>query len=570
MDLNELNNIDIMDLFSRIGAKASKVAVNISPRCEIEIMELDKGGLINNYSKFPYNYNNISKEIENVSDVENNIKTAFANMKLSKASKIYLSIPTYFMEHVDLPLVDCTDDEIKQALVTTAEKNYIFKKYDPAISFYKFPTNENEYSNQISLCYTALRADEFIKIKDIFENLGLKVVAIDSSYASLINGVIATNIIDQAIYVENRKWNIVNITSNSFVVFGMQGNLLTSFYEEPLAVKSFSEEEIYSVINSSLELVLSDYPAEQLVVVSQSDNVSAGYLTETINVNYPKLFIEDNVKYKKRPHVDMNLNMVQSHQEQVTLEAVGIAARVNNQECFKFDFLDAPLDVDTAVESIIIPFNGKDIEITSDKLLKTVILLGLSIVIVCALLFGLAFTLENSASKTQEAVVQKVKKLESELDIKPQTTGITLEDFLAKSYSNNVNYRKSYAAIAREIPDMLWLEEFQIADDSKVYIQGRSYKMDDVLNYYDSLNKLGKFSNLRITTLKISNTEISELLLTKDSDMTEETTYEFAFGQHVYVEPNLNATDEKIENKTDSVPLPPGSDDGNKKDTGND
>ena len=82
--------------------------------------------------------------------------------------------------------------------------------------------------------------------------------------------------------------------------------------------------------------------------------------------------------------------------------------------------------------------------------------------------------------------------------------------------------------------------------------------MDDILNYYDSLNKLGDFSDLKITTLKISNTEISELLLNNYSDMFEETTYEFAFGHAVYIEPDLNAVEENKEKKDDSVPLPPG------------
>ena len=556
MNFSDLNNIDIKDIFSQIGAKSSRVAVNISPRCEIEIVELDKEGKIHNYTSFGYNYNNITKEIENIGAVEFSIKEAFTNMKISKSSKIYLSIPTYFLEHVELPLADCTDDDIKQALISVAEKNYIFKKYDPAISFYKFPTAENDYNTLLSLCYTALRADEFTKIKSVFENLGYKIVAIDAAYASLINGVIATNKVEQNFFAENRRWNIVNITSNSFIILGMQGNLLTSFYEEPLAVKSFSEEEIYSVINNSLELVLNDYAAEQMIVVSQTDNVSAEYLASTINVNYPKVYIEDN-KYRK-PLVDMSLNMIQSNTVKVTLEAVGIAARINNADCFKFDFLDTPVDVAEEVESIYLTINGKEREITPDKLLKMVVLLSLAIVLIVLIVYGLVFIFENSAQNEQSIAVKRVKQLESELDIQPQVTGVTVEDFLSKNYENNKKYKKSYAAIAREIPDMLWLEEFQLSDDVKVYIRGRSYRMDDILNYYDSLNKLGDFSDLKITTLKISNTEISELLLNNYSDMFEETTYEFAFGHAVYIEPDLNAVEENKEKKDDSVPLPPG------------
>ena len=155
-------------------------------------------------------------------------------------------------------------------------------------------------------------------------------------------------------------------------------------------------------------------------------------------------------------------------------------------------------------------------------------------------------------------MVSKIQKIENELNLQPQATGMSQAEFLQKSYTNNLNYKKSYAAIAREIPDMLWIEEFQMAEDSKLYLAGRSYRMDDVLNYYDSLNKLGKFPNLKISVLKISNTPISELLLNNNSDMVEETTYEFALGSPFY-----RASTEQVEvvekevKEDSSIPAPP-------------
>ena len=59
MDFGDFN---IKDFLDRLGAKATMVAVNISPSCEVEVLELTKNGLVNNYTKFSYNYNNISKD----------------------------------------------------------------------------------------------------------------------------------------------------------------------------------------------------------------------------------------------------------------------------------------------------------------------------------------------------------------------------------------------------------------------------------------------------------------------------------------------------------------------------
>ena len=77
----------------------------------------------------------------------------------------------------------------------------------------------------------------------------------------------------------------------------MKGRQLVSIYEEPLAVKSFTEEEVYQVITNSLDLVLDKYPASQMVFVSQSDEVSAEYLASVVNTDSTKSYIEDN-KFK--------------------------------------------------------------------------------------------------------------------------------------------------------------------------------------------------------------------------------------------------------------------------------
>lgn len=544
--------MDFNDFLGKIQTKSSTVAINISAKSTMEIMEIDKNGTINSYAEVPIQYNNFTKELENVYEFQSGLKQAFSDLKLSTSSKVYVSIPTYVLEHENLPDID-DEEAIKTILLTSIEKNYIFKKYDPALSYFKFPSNDN-IANGLTVCSTALRLDEYTKIKNVFEELGLKVLAIDSSYSALINGVIATNKVNPNLINNKGKWNIINITSNSYVIYSMEGKLLTSMYEEPLAVKSFTEEEIYQVVVNSLDLVLNNYPAEQIVVVSQADNVSAEYLASVINVTCPITHIEDN-KYRK-PLVETSLNITQSLKPKISLEAVGISTWSTNFNGFKFNFLDAPIETDAVVESITVNINGQDIELTSDKLLKWAIFIGLIAVIIAAIAYFFCLIQYNGTSTKKIAIVENTNRIKNELKIQPQAKGVSESEFLQKSYSSNVNYRKSYSSIAKEIPDMLWIEEFHLLDNSKMYLKGRSYRMDDVLNYYDSLSQLGKFENLKISSLKISNTEISDLLLDENSDMQEETTYEFAFGEPVYVKPN-SATQQDKATDTNGVTLPP-------------
>jgi len=528
--------MDFNNILGQIQTKASTVAINISSKSIMEVMEIDKNGVINSYTCVPIQYNNLTKEIENIYDFQSSLKQAFSDLKLSLNSKVYVSIPTYVIEHENLPEVD-DDESIKTMLTSSAEKNYIFKKYDPAISFFKIPSgHNNETINNLEICYTALRADEYSKIKGVFEELGLKVLAIDSSYSSLINGVIATNKVNPNLLNQNGKWNIINITSNSYTIFNMSGMYLTDVYEEPLAVKSFSEEEIYQVITNSLELTLGNYSANQIIIVSQSDNVSAEYLAGIIPANCSIAYIEDN-KYRKQL-IEMSFNITQSIKTKVTLEAVGISTWSRNTNGFKFNFLNAPIASESvAVESVTLTIDGQDVEITSEKIQRWSILIGLLLCILAAAAYITCTWQYNGKNHEKLAIVEDTNRLQKELNIQPQSTGISEVEFLQKNYGLNMNYKKSYAAISREIPDMLWIEEFQMLEDSKMYLRGRSYRMEDVLNYYDSLSKLGKFPNLKISTLRVSNNKISDLLLQPNSTITEETTYEFAFGETVYIDP---------------------------------
>jgi len=542
--------MDFNGFLEKLQTKSSTVAINISTKSTMEIMEIDKNGTINSYAEVPIQYNNFSKELENVYEFQSSLKQAFSDLKLSTSSKVYVSIPTYVLENENLPDLD-DDEAIKTILLSSIEKNYIFKKYDPAISYFKYPQDNK---NGLSVCCTALRLDEYTKIKNVFEELGLKVLAIDSSYSALINGVIATNKVNPDLINRKGKWNIINITSNSYVIYSMEGKLLTSMYEEPLAVKSFTEEEIYQVIVNSLDLVLNNYPAEQIVVVSQADNVSAEYLASVVNVSCPITHIEDN-KYRK-PLVETSLNITQSLKTKISLEAVGISTWATNFNGFKFNFLDAPIETDNVVESITLNINGQDIELTPGKLQKWAILIGLIVVILGTVAYFFCLIQYNGTNAKKITIVENSNRIKNELKIQPQATGINESEFLQKNYSLNVNYRKSYSSISKEIPDMLWIEEFQLLDTSKMYLKGRSYRMDDVLNYYDSLSKLGKFENLKISSLKISNTEISDLLLEENSTMQEETTYEFAFGEPVYTKPN-NTTEANQKTDANGVTLPP-------------
>ena len=114
--------MDFNDFLGKIQTKSSTVAINISAKSTMEIMEIDKNGTINSYAEVPIQYNNFTKELENVYEFQSGLKQAFSDLKLSTSSKVYVSIPTYVLEHENLPDID-DEEAIKTILLTSIEKN---------------------------------------------------------------------------------------------------------------------------------------------------------------------------------------------------------------------------------------------------------------------------------------------------------------------------------------------------------------------------------------------------------------------------------------------------------------
>ena len=557
---DSLNNF-----LDQIQSKAKTIAINISAKSEIEILELDKNFMITGYSSIPISYNAFTKEIENFAQLENQLRAVFGELGISpKSSKAYVSIPTVVIDHAVLfsSIKEGDASNIKTAITSELEKNYIFKKYDAASSYYEIESEAA--SDQFVICYTGIREDQFAQIKGILEEeLGLTLLAIDSSFSSLINGVIVTGKIDQKYLEEKANWSILNITSNSYTLFYMRGHELVSVYEEPLAVKSFSEEEVYQVIISSFELIMNNYPSAAYVVVSQSDDVSAEYLSSLINTAAKVTYIDDNKNRKQL--VEVGLNVTQSKKVKISLEAVGIANWAKN-EGFKFNFVDVAVAIDNTVDAIY--FGDK--EITPKEVLKLSIIICLLFVIITGGIYLLFIPLNNSNDKRNEQLDEEIRELQRRLDRANNRvdTGISEKQFLQNKYTKNKEMIRSYGAVGRSIPEMLWIEEFQLSEESKIFLKGRSYRMDDILSFYDNLSTNANFPNLTINQLEISQNELSNRLVPEDADedTKNEITYFFTIGDSVVpanpkssIVPALTADDTTQQTvDSDGNPLPPG------------
>lgn len=112
------------------------------------------------------------------------------------------------------------------------------------------------------------------------------------------------------------------IGQNNYSIFSMSGKKLIEYYEEPLALKSFVDDEIYNAITTSAQLTLSNLPANYLFIVSETDSVSAEVLSMKMPFEGIMKFLECN-KYTQNEIIPANLNILPNLALKISPEAIG-------------------------------------------------------------------------------------------------------------------------------------------------------------------------------------------------------------------------------------------------------
>lgn len=534
-----------MSFFNQFSTQ-NKVAVNISSKSIIEILEYDAlENKVVKYANKKLNYNVSSRNLEDISELKSVLKSLFADADIKSSTPVTLTMPSVFMGHQTIPTI-LEDDAINMALTSEAEKNYIFKKHEPVISWQDISINEQNETKFIT--YSAIQKDVVDDIEQIFQEIGSRLVSIDCSYSSLIRGVIASgNVTEKVLNGEN--WNILLVTQNSYVILHLFGSKLMDIFEDPIAIKSFGADEIYPAISSASMSNLMNFPSEHLIIVSESDDVSAEILSTYMTMPCSFKFIEDN-KFSALQIVDCDPSISPSSVVDITATALGACGWGNPDIPLNFNLKsDAGTSNELGVDVTIM---GHEICLTP-PLFKNILL---GVIVVSAIFMGLVylivFSISNNLTKIYGDLEVQSTMLKKGIDEQNSfVAGPSMNKAAKQQYETNKAIVKSYNSITADIPEKLWVEEFAIDGELNAYIKGKSYNVEDIISFFQSLNRLGKYKDLKITSLKVTGTSAQLIdsdeeevqITSKDNSdlpslpelpvLFDEKYYEFTFGNPI-------------------------------------
>ena len=487
-----------------MGGGRKDIYVSISPACGLEILEIDNSGTIRTYAQAPLEYNDAQREIANYDAFRNTLAELLQSRNIDPMKiNVHLNLPTVWFglkEGIQL-LLD--DNAITNIVIGELEQSYIFKRKNPVP--YWFDAQVSTNSDSRSVFYTAVQEEVIEQIREILTGMGAVLVSVGCSLFADLKGLYVTALAREQMENDGHSWSLMIVNNSGYQLLSLQGKRLLEYYEEPMPLKSFEGEEVYTEIENSVQIALMSSPSSSLVIISESNLVSAELLKERLQFSGQSIAIEEN-QYRKEPIANFGLNVLPDDQVKVSLSAYGSAAPsglINNDVNF-LGAADKPVEVAT--------FMG----ITPP--VATVFALIILAVISGISLFA-ASTTEKMANDMQAKGAEldtQITALQSEVQqMEGAQEGKVVVDSveeIAKTLKNNRTKIMAYAALGESIPKDLYLTYFITGDNGLIAIKGCADTVEDVYVFFKNLKDSLVDSNLRVSNLGLRSGSLDKVV----------------------------------------------------------
>lgn len=520
--------MDLNNILSQLGVGSKDtVYLSVTPGVGLELIQLDTSSrTVKNYAYRPLEYNESLRELADIEAFKNAVTELFAELKINIKSNVVLNLPMVLFGGKELPLL-LADDAVTEALTSEVEQSYIFKRYEPVISW--IDANNSQSGDMRKLFYSAVQKNTIDDIKNALTELGATLFGVEMSLTSILKALAFSGLAEEQMK-ENISWNLMLITQSGYSICSMIGKNIVDYYEEPLAIKSFEGDEIYNAINASAQITLMSYPANYLYVISETDLVSAELLSKRLQTDGIVNFWENN-SFKKQDALPVSLEVLEETAHKISLEAIGIAVGSNVNMPVKFNFLSGSASegaIDDPNEPVHVVLGTTEFDI-SPNAARNVALAAAVVLLIPAII---AFMVVPMVAKQKQTLLDDVnaKLQQTDAEIKRlQEEQNKQNDFdvnaeIKKVLGNNRSKLMAYTALGESVPKKLWVTYFVAKDDGKFDIKGDSSNVEDIYLFFRNMKDSLISTKLRLHKLEMKTESVDEAVTI---DPNQPADYEF-------------------------------------------
>lgn len=478
------------------------VGVAVTPGIGLEMIEIDRGtGTVSKYASRPLEYNFSTREIVNYDEFRVTLIALFDELKIPRNSNINLTLPTVHFGLISLPIM-LNDEAVTNAIISEVEQTYLFKRQEPVVSWTNV-VSPNQTSESTQILYSAIQSNALSSIYAACSMVGCNLLNIETSYLSLLKTLSFTGLAEEQMK-DMVSWNLMVVGQNNYSIISMSGKNVIGYYEEPIALKSFAGEEVYNAIISSSNLALTTNPASWLYVISETDLVSAEVLSNKISFDGQITYLESN-KYVQRPLIETNKAILPNLALKITPEIIGSGIYQTSSYPIKLNMAGTLSSGEAASElNPILHIGNVEVELSPAFVKKATTILTVAMIVPMVLIFLILNILGNKFNEEMNTLNTRFSTLEAEMK---QYEDLSIQKFDEKTEVAFVNAKNKekliyYEALSLSIPPKTWITKFKINDAEKVFISGKTARLEDVYNFYRDLKMSVIDSDIKVNALE--------------------------------------------------------------------
>lgn len=494
----------VNDLMDKLGmGKKEKTYVSVSQAGVLEVCQYDElTGKLSKYAStvIPYDVN--TKEIADLEKFRDAYLELLTELDIKANTDVILNVPTVLMGSRELPSM-LDDSAIGQSVLSEIENSYIFSRYLPLFDWESFDMGENVGMRDVFYC--ALQDEVIAKIKDLYKSFGAKIVGIETSYTSILNGLARTNLIRNQLMPET-TWNFLIINSDGYALFSMAENKIVDYVQEDFSVDDERADNVYNSLAQAVELALMGFPADSLVVVSECDQINAEELCSTLmapgSLDYKEvIYVDDNI-YRKEEFVPISTSVDQKYKLKPSLKLLGMLQVPTMPSILHFDFIKANVKQNTDNEVVTFAIGKNIYEITPNTAKTYSIILLIAVAVILGLLTLIFVGVDTSISGKNKKIEEEVQKLQGEIDelskIADAQDAFNAKQEITNVLNNNRVKLIAYRTIGEVIPRRVWMTYFKTFGDGKIIIEGVSGNIDDINKFHRNIINVLPDSGLKL------------------------------------------------------------------------
>lgn len=558
--------MDLNSILSQLGVGSKDtVYLSVTPGIGLELIQLDiQSRTVKNYAYRPLEYNEALRELSDIEGFKNAVTELFNELKVPLKSSVVLNLPMVLFGSKELPLL-LADDAVTEALTSEVEQSYIFKRYEPVISW--TDASNSQSGDLRKLFYSAIQKNVIDDIKNALNELGITLAGIETSLTSILKALAFTGLAAEQMK-DNVSWNLMLISQNGYSICSMIGKNIVDYYEEPLAIKSFEGDEIYNAINASAQITLMSYPANYLYVISETDMVSAELLSKRLQADGIINFWENNT-FKKQDALPVSLEVLEETAHKISLEAIGVAVGNNVNLPIKFNFMSGSSSdgiSDDPNEPVHVVLGSSEFDISPNAARNIAVAFAILILIPAIIAFLVVPMIANKKQALLDDVNSRLQQTDAEIK-RLQEEQNKQNDFdvnaeIKKVLTDNRAKLMAYTALGEAVPKNLWVTYFVAKDDGKFDIKGDSSNVEDIYLFFRNMKDSLISTKLRLHKLEMKSDSVDDAVTI---DPNQPTDYEFEVTNMTATElnppppPDPNAQQQQQnqqaeENKNSGVP----------------